>query len=399
MQGKVTRGIIVPLIGMMGGALFAQGGGPGTSGGGNGSGGSGSGGPAPTAQQVALFVPNESAPPGGVVQMKFMVTEPVPISTGRPISSFDSSVFDDVLGIELFNPSGDVNGVALINQNRVSISYIASTGAQGTDYPIMTLALHISPNAVPGTQTLFSLDPSSNWTLGDLGTATMKPEPPATVSVGGSISITNVVPGGGILPAGSVVRIEGVGFQPKTQVQLNAIKFSSIQVVSPNEIQVTLAQQTNMTGQKIQVVNPDGSQDTYFSYLRGLPYGASDQLLLVNALPIFSAQMYSAATFSPVVPAVTSEFTGIALQNSQTGAADITVSLYSAAGALLGSSTTTLPSGYRMMRDIEELVEGASPSADSYLVVTASQPIQVFGFTGDYATGAVTPFTAIATRP
>jgi hypothetical protein len=331
--------------------------------------------------------------------MKFMVTEPMPISTGGPIHFLDTTTFDDIWGIEIFNPTGDVNGVATIDNNRVQIQYITSSGTQGADYPIMTMALHVRADAIPGKQSLFSLDPSSTWTLGLLGRTTLKPMPPATVSVGGNISITNIVPGGGTLPAGSVVSIRGIGFHPNTQVQLNAIKFSSVELVSPNEIQFTLAQSTNMTGQKIQLVNPDGSQDTYFSYLRGISLGHSNRLLLAGALPIFSSMMYSVAVFNPVMPESASQFTGIAMQNSGLAASEVTVSLYSAANTLLGSSVRAIPSGYRLMREISELTQGATPGFGSYLVVTASQPIQVFGFTGDNSTGTVMPFTAALARP
>ena len=398
-MGKVTEGEVCMLMrGVAGivcmavGCLWGQSGGPGPSAGGNG-GGSG------TIQQVSLFIPNESAPPDGVVQMKFMVTEPTPISTGRPVGLLDPATFDAFLGFELFSPTGDVNGVAMIDGGRVQIQYIASSGAQGTDYPIMTMALHVRSDAVPGTQSRFSLDPSSTWTLGSLGTTTLKPVPPATVTVGGSISITNVVPGGGILPAGAVVSIRGLGFQPRTQVQLNAIPFSSIQVISPNEIQFTLAQATNMTGKKIQVVNPDGSQDTYFSYLRGIPLGQSNQPLLAHAEPIFSAITYSMAVFNPVAPPSAAQFTGVAIQNPGLGAAAVSVSLYSAANTLMGTSVSAIPSGYRLMREVSELTQGVLPAAGSYLVVTASQPIQIFGFTGDNGAGTVMPFTAAATRP
>ena len=358
-----------------------------------------SGGSTSTVKQVSLFIPNESAPPGGLVQMKFMVTEPTPISTGGPIVHFDGTTFDGVLGIELFCPTGDVNGIAVINGPNVNTRYITSSGAQGTDYPIMTMALHVRPDAVPGTSTQFGLDPSSTWVLGLLGATTLKPMPPATVSVRGSISITNVVPGGGILPAGTVVSIRGVGFQPKTQVQLNAIKFSSIQVMSPEEIQFTLAETMNMTGQKIQVVNPDGSQDTYFSYLRGIPLGGSNQPLLASAVPIFSGMTYTMAVFNPVMPASTAQFSGLAMQNPGLTDAQVTVSLFSSSNVLLGSSTMTLPSGYRMTREISELASGAAPSFGSYVTVTSATPIQMFGFIGDNSAGTVTPFTAVVTRP
>ncbi len=361
-----------------------------------------SGGPGPSGSstpQVSLHVPNEMAPPGGVVQMKFMVTEPTPISTGGPVVSLDAAMFDSVWGIELFCAAGDVNGIAMINSSRLNILYSTTAGAQGTDYPIMTMALHIRPDAVPGTQSLFQLDPSSWWNLGSLGTATLKPVAPATVTVGGSISITNVVPGGGLLPAGTVISIRGIGFQPKSQVQLNAIKFSSIQWVSPEEIRFTLAAPTNMTGQKIQVVNPDGSQDTYFSYLRGVPLAASTQPLLAYAVPIFSSVTHSWAAFSSMATGSSSQFAGLALQNPNLAPAVVTVSLYSSGNALLGSSTITLPAGYRVMQDIAQLTGGAAPVFGSYAVVSSSEPLQMLGFAGDNSTGTITPFAAALAQP
>jgi hypothetical protein len=357
------------------------------------------GGPGSSApRQVSLHIPNETAPPDGVAQMKFMVTEPTPISSGKPALSYDDTVFDSVLGVELFNPIGSVNGVAMIQGPNLSVQYTNSNAYQGTDYPIMTIALHVRPDALPGSQTQFSLDPSSVWVEGLLGTASPKPAPPATITVGGSISITNVVPGGGLLPAGSVVSVRGIGFEPQTQVQLN-IKASSIAVISPQEIQITLAEATDMTGKKIQVVNPDGSQDTYFSYMRGIMVGNSARPLLAGAVPIFSTATYSYAVFAALAPPSDTLFTGLALQNPGQAPANITVALYSPLGVPLGSSSISLAYGYRMMREISELTGGAKPVFGSYVVVSSPQPVQVFGFAGDDTTGSVSPFTPVVARP
>jgi hypothetical protein len=358
------------------------------------------GGPGPSGSnnQVSLHIPNEMAPPGGVVQIKLMVTAPTPISSGGPRFDVDSA-FDAVWGIELFNPSGDVNGAAVLNGSQVSVFYTTSSGAQGTDYPIMTVALHVRPDAAPGSQTQFSLDPSSTWTLGLLGPATLKPMAPATVTVGGTISITNVVPGGGMLAAGSVVSIQGMGFQPNTQIQLNAIKAGSIAVISPNEIQFTLAEATNMTGQKIQVVNPDGSQDTYFSYLRGIPLLQSGRPLLQNTVPIFSSVMHANAVFGPLGTLKTNQFSGVAVQNPGTLPADVTVSLYSTQNALLGGSTIRLPPGYSFIAETSELTNGVAPPPGSYLVVSSSQPVQSFAFIADGSQSTLFPFAAIAAQP
>src|SRR3954449_483423 len=76
-------------------------------------------------KQVSLKIPNEMAPPGGLVQMKLLVTEPTPISTGNVLCGYDEAVFDDVWGIELFNPAGDESGVAMIAGSRIQIRYTA----------------------------------------------------------------------------------------------------------------------------------------------------------------------------------------------------------------------------------------------------------------------------------
>lgn len=361
------------------------------------SGGSTAGSCTASGRQVSLHIPDESVPPGGVVQMKVMVTEPTPITSGGP--RFASVAGALVRGIHLFNPTGDVNGIAIVNGSQVNVAYVTSNGTQGSDYPIMTVAFQMPANATVGTQTQFSLDPSSTWSLGLLGTASMKPISPARITVGGSISITDVVPGGGLLPASTVVHIQGIGFQTGTQVQLSGFAASSIAVVSPQEIQIVLAESTDMTGKKIQVVNPDGSQDTYFSYLRGILLGQSNRSLLSSAVPIFSSITHSQATFASSGFSSTSQFSGVAVQNPSLEPATVVFTLYSADGVPLGSSTLVVPSGYRLIRESSELAAGIAPPPGSYLTVAADHSIQMFGFLADDSLGTVLPVTALSSQP
>lgn len=369
-------------------------GGPTTGTSGSTSGGS-SGSCSTVTRQISLHIPNESAPPGGVVQMKMLVTEPTPVSSSGPRIPVPTGTTP--IGIELFNPNGDVNGVALISPSFVSVASVTSTGTQGSDYPIMTVALQLPANISVGNTLSFGLDPSSTWTLGLLGVATLKPMTPATITVGGSISIIDVVPGGGIQPAGTVVHVQGIGFKPGTQAQLSNLKASSIAVVSPTEIQIVLAEPTQMTGKKIQVTNPDGSQDTYFSYQRGTPLGQSNQPLLASAVPIFSSAAYSRAVFATADP-VTGEFTGIAVQNPNLAAAAVSFSLFSSTDAPLGSSTIVVPADYRLMREMSELTGVAAPPG-SYLVVSSDVPVEMFGFLGNTVTGTVVPYVALSSQP
>jgi hypothetical protein len=329
--------------------------------------------------------------------MKLMVTEPTPISGGGP--RLNTPKGTAVRGIHLFNPTGDVEGVATINGPLVSILYVTSNGTQGNDYPIMTVALQIPTSTPVGTQTQFSLDPSSTWNLGLLGVATLQPIPPANITVGGSISITDVVPGGGLLPAGTVVSVRGIGFQGNTRVQLSNITASSITVVSSAEIQIMLAAPTDMTGKQVQVVNPDGSQDTYFSYLRGIPLGSSNRSLLSSALPIFSSLTRSQAVFAAASFSSAQQFSGVAVQNQNLEPATVTFTLFSSSNIPLGTSTIVLPSGSFLMRESSELAQGVAPPAGSYLTVSSDLSVQIVGFLGDDAAGTVSPVPALSTQP
>ncbi len=329
--------------------------------------------------------------------MKFLSTEPTPISTGRPHGFYDEAMFDDVLGIELFNPLGDLNGVALVSGNAISVSFESLGALQGTDYPVMTIALHVRPGALPGSQSQFDLDSSTAFTVNYLP-AIFKPIPPATITVGGTLSITNVAPGGGVLPAGTVVKVEGLGFESRTQVQLSGVQAQSIAVVSASEIEIVLQQATNMTGKKIQVVNPDGSQDTYFSYMRGINLRASNQPLLSHAVPIFSSMTHSQAEFAPAIAAAGDQFTGLAMQNQNLASANVKVTLYSSGNQALSSTEIGLPAGYRLMAESSELTGQIAPPG-SYILVSSDQPIQAFGFLANTATQTITPFRAFAARP
>lgn len=373
-------------------AIFAQSG-PGANAGPSSSNGGGNTGTA--AQTLTLKIPNETAPPGGVAQMKFMVTEPTPISSGRPHGFIDPSLFDAVWGIQLFNPAGDVNGVAIVSIPDVWVSFESTGSLQGTDYPVMTVALHVSDSAPVNSQTQFGLDPASTWTIGAFP-AIVKPIAPATVTVGGTISITNVVPGGGLLPAGSTVKIEGIGFEARTQVQISNLQASSITVVSPSEIDVVLGQDADMTGKMIHVVNPDGSQDTYFSYMRGIDAGSSRRSILSSAIPIFSQMKYTQAVFSPIAAALSTQFTGLAMQNP--GLDDAHVRVTYTAGSTSISRSIALAPGHRFMRDIQDLV-GTPAAPGSSITVSSDQPLQVFGFLVDTMAKTVTPFPATSALP
>jgi len=356
---------------------------------------------ASAAEQVApitIRVSSETAPPGGVAQMKVLMTSPMPISSGGMYMDMSSVDFASIDGIALFNAAGDVSGAAVVDSGKVNMRFTSPNGTFGAtlDYPIMTVALRLKPTVQNHQMFPVALNPSASFWQGLLGLPIAVELQPGSITVGGSVSITNVVPGGGLLPAGGTFRILGMGFSSGTKVQLNPLKASSIQYVSPGEIRVTVKDGGVLDGNKIIVTNPDKSSDTYFSYLRGVPMGVSARPLLAKTVPAFSSKtMFEAVLPSTISPMVNADyFTAIALQNPSAAEARVTLESHDSGGALTGSTTVTLPSGSLLTREVSELLGAVLPTG-SYLHVISTQPVQALGLLGNDRTDIVIPVAMV----
>ncbi len=349
---------------------------------------------APARAQLPLLtmrVPDETAPPGGFVQIKVMVTEVTPISGGRPMFTYDPSVFSGVAGFGMFAPAGEVAGAAVITGNHVEISHVVTTAFVG-HYPVLAVVLPIRSDAMPGSRTLFTLDPSTLWKLA--GADATIPVRPGKVTVGGSVAIANVIPGQGVFPAGTVVSVRGVGFNSGTLLHVKEAGIANVQVVSSSEIRFTLVSPTDMTGKQIQVENPDNSKDIYFSYMRGIPAALSARALLSTTEPIFSGAARSIATFGPLPATSGSQYTALALQNTNLTPVNVTVALNAPDGTLLHASSLSLMEGHRLALELSEFLDGVVPPAGASITVTSSRPIEAFRMLCDESTWTVTPSLA-----
>jgi hypothetical protein len=342
---------------------------------------------------TTLRVSSETVPAGGLAQVKLLLTSPKPITSGNTFMDMSAVSFDSIDGIALFSNTGDVSGAAVVNDGKVSVQFTSPNGTFGAnaDYPLLTIALTLSKNAMPGQIFPVHLDTSASIFQDLTGSPLAFEYQQGSITAGGSVNISNVVPGGGVLPAGANFSIFGSGFSAKTRITLRNLKTSSIQVVSANEIRVTLKEAALLDGTLMQVVNPDGSTDNYYSYLRGVNIGQSAQPLLARTTPVFSINTAYEAILPPTVSPLNSDyFTAIALQNPNLAAITVTVESHSAAGALIGSAQVALPPGSRITREVSELL-GAGLPAGGYLHVLAALPVQMMGLLGNNQTGAVTP--------
>jgi hypothetical protein len=351
-------------------------------------GGGGTGADSASENELKLRIRDEMAPPGGMVQMKVVPYEVTPISGGRPGFSFDSAVFADVEGFDM-SVTGELAGAAVIAGARVDVSY-ATNGGLTTDYPILTVALRIRPDAAVGATTLFTFDPRSIWNISPTGPVVARRITPGTVTVGGTVSISDVVPGAGVWPVGTVVRVQGIGFNSSTRLRVNDVATRAVRLVSPNEMQFTLAQTTGMRGVRLRAENPE-STSTYYAYMRGITSTVSSRALLAAAEPIFAVTPRAVATLGPFPSLSATQYAGLALQNPNAGDVAIGIALYDAGGALLYRSTRTLESQHRLALELSELLDGVTPPPGSSVVVSASAPIDAIGLLCDEASWTVSP--------
>jgi hypothetical protein len=325
-----------------------------------------------------------------MAQVKVLLTSPQPITGGGVKFDGASGLAD---GIALSSTTGDVFGAALQNGGQIDVRFTSPNGTFGTepDYPLMTFTFGIDPAAIPGTSSPAGIGSGSLW-QSLLGTQAPIELKPGSVTVGGSVSVTDVIPGGGVLQAGATFSILGTGFTPKTRLNINPLVMSSYAVVSPNEIRVTLASGGVLDGTQIRLRNPDGSMATYYSYMRGVKAGVSNHPLIARAVPIFSTRTsVSAVLPSLILPQFNSSYAvGVALQNPGSAAADVTLELVSAPGAPVKSATVTLAPRARISRELSEWFGVPAPSGASVRMRSAS-PVQVLGLLANTADGTVQP--------
>ncbi len=342
-------------------------------------------------------IPSETLPAGGGIQIKLELTSPNPIIVGH--FEMDSYGFSGYDGVSVFSSSGDAYGVAFLQGGRFIANLVSPQGSLGTqpDYPFFVVAANIPAGLAAGTRIPLSIGSGTTLTSPG-GTPYSIPAPKSGVlTIGGTVSITNVIPGGGLLPPGTEVRLLGTGFDAETRVDVNEVLIDNLRVISPTEIRFNLSQAVQMTAKRIRVRDRRGSEAVYYSYLRATPMGSSSRPLLNAAYPVFSSNAYASAVLeSGAQPQ--SGFIGVAVLNSGVSPAQVALALVSATGATLGQATVALPGGSRWSRTLEEAFN--SPGvAGSSVRITSNIPVHVMGLRGDEATGNVAPFAPGSAPP
>jgi hypothetical protein len=341
---------------------------------------------------VSISVSKETAPPGGMAQVKVFITEPKPITMGAGTYAFDA--YESVDGIALMNAVEDVAGIALVRGTQVTLAFTSPSGTFGMepDYPVLTVAGRIPANAPLGLKYPLIFDASTLQLYDGAGFLYPVEAKPGHLITALGLSIHDVVPGSAVVPAGGTVTIMGSGFERGTEIRFKEAKLSRVTYVNPTRIDVVVKDSARMHGMMIRATNPDGTRSVYFSYQRTGPHGASADAVLEYAVPLLPPAAVNAATVAFPAPALLHTY-DVAIQNVEGVTASVRLELVDADGTVIGITQLELPSSRYAVRELSELF-GFAPDGACTVRVASATPVQVLGASADQGQGTVAPILA-----
>lgn len=320
---------------------------------------------------LVLRVSDLAAPAGATVQIQVYATTPVGLVSGELVLNLDPSVFGPITAADVFSATGDQAGAANIQDRHLDVSFISRTGGIGRlpGLPILVITVPVlaGPSSnISVTSGAVSWKDDQNVTY-SVGTAA------GTFKAGGSLSIGSVIPGGGLLPAGTTVRVNGTGFSSATQLTIDGVALKGQTLASSQEIDFTLLAPADLTGKRMTARNPDGTSVLFFPALRGTYMQRPSSTSLSTIQPIFPQQLYPAGSLNGAFCPVCN--LQIALQNPSPDPVDVAfkVEITTRDGLSVTASTLTIPPLSIYFGSVPQLTSNSL----STLIVVPTRPIQM----------------------
>ncbi len=339
---------------------------------------------------LTLRVVGTGVTAGDSAQIQVYADSPALIAQGVLGLDLDPTVFGPIASVAAFSANGDAIGLAVVNGTHVEASFSSPSGGIGqlpgvpvfvVRAPVLTtpggsgafvsLSFPASPPAYPllGNQSY----PEGAW-------ADPAGNPYAVNLVSGRIYpgigplISDITPGGGLHPAGTVLHIDGTRFEPSATVTADGLAISSVQFVSSSRIDVTLGGSRELTGLRFQVANTPSQVNGYFfaappSALSPLGQPASNGPVLDNIHAILPfAESRSTVGSGPGAVAVV-------LLNPTDNPVDVLVREVGFPGNPISGKTLTVPPGN--IRYLSRTGSGGS------IFVDANSPLRIARYYGN----------------
>ncbi len=213
---------------------------------------------------LTLIVANETVPAGGWVQIKVFAATPCNITSGTLGLDFGSASFEASGDAMVFSATGDVWG-SWYTYSRVRGQFTSPSGGIGQlpGLPVLVLPVQVAGLAT-GTAMSVTVDLFASQLYDPNGKLYTITAVPGTITIGGTLSIQSVTPGGGPQLVGTVIRIAGTGFDASTTATFDGLSTAPPQLLSPQQIDVTLDSTAELTGRRLHLANASGEQADYF---------------------------------------------------------------------------------------------------------------------------------------
>src|ERR1019366_1634853 len=311
---------------------------------------------------------SETAPAGGWAQIKVFSQTPQLVATGRIVMKFDPAVFGTIAGVAVFSAQGDAIGIAAVDGASLDVSFSSPASGIGQlpHLPVLTVTIPILATASGGTVSAITLDASQAQWTGPQYKAYSVTVTPGSVTVGGRLSVQTVGPGGGLLPAGASVRLNGTGFTAATTVTIDGVGISSTQFAGSTEIDLSLAGAADLTGKRVVLRNPDGAQVEYFSSMPSVP--DQSPAYVPSLQPLLSMRTWTSAAVFFATP----RGGAIALQNPNATAVDVVLQTPTQVSVQETQTTVNIPPGALRIYD-------STTGYATGLRAFASQPLRMLG--------------------
>ncbi|MFN7992130.1 MAG: hypothetical protein U0Q18_00920 [Bryobacteraceae bacterium] len=350
-----------------------------------------------------------TAPPGGTTQIQVFAAAPARVAVGSISMDLDPTVFGDVAQVAVLSAEGDASGYAHVDGRHVDATFTSSSGGIGQvpDLPMLVISAPVSATAAPDARAEVTLDASQSTWADALQNSYAVSVTPAEFQAGGRFSVASVTPGSGLAPAGTVLRVSGTGFDASSTVTADGVALASTKVISPQEIDVTLAGSTELTGRHFHITS-EGAAVEFYSAPPSAPSqppspftACCDNWSLPGIQPLMALPTFTSFSTGNTLIERAQTVSGYALFNQNANPVTVTFGSVNASFAeLLGTETLAIPPNTLYFLYMNDLINDLG--LEGTLVVTASAPIQGldFEYTGQiYPWSPPTAFTSWLAPP
>jgi uncharacterized protein (TIGR03437 family) len=321
-----------------------------------------------------LRVSSEVAPAGSSVQFKLRADSPALISSGAFTIDLDPAVFGEISDVTVFGASGDALGYARVAGRHAEVHFSSPSGSIG-QLPGLPIAVLTAPvNA--GATVPVTIDPSLAPWLDTNGKPYAVTVTPGGFRTGGAMWLRSVTPGGGYLPAGTVLRVNGGGFDATTRVAVDGVSIATQQWIDPERMELTLGGGTEMTAKHMTVTNGSGERQEFFTAIPSAPSASVSPF--PGVFPIVPMNVSQKITADSSIPSNSRVQNGLALMNQKLEPVTVTFLGTPYLTADYSQVSVTVPPSSLYFLKLNTLSDGqVSPLSTSQYWISASAPIRM----------------------